>query len=325
LIHKLRESEIDGFTIVYGEGMEKWTPLSEVSELKEAAQRVAEEELKTQLVMSAVPTEESHVFVDDEIKTLIEPFPSALPASHEKKRFVADNGVRYMWDEMAQDWVEDDSLSQSESEEENEEKNEGDEEGKSESTEKRKRKKKKKDTSGWKDSVGSKFWIYIENLPLDITLDEMKAHFSKVTPHLSAFAPPLGSLSQVGLIALSPVDQLPKIKIYRDESGQPKGDASICYNAAESVEMAVDIFDGGYIRPNTRPISVSRAEFQKKDSASSSSSVSVAPGDDQQKRKRGKVTHAQVKVTQNALAQALAWNEDDDLGPSTHSPASFPV
>jgi RNA recognition motif-containing protein len=118
------------------------------------------------------------------------------------------------------------------------------------------------------------------------------------------------------LIALSPVDQLPKIKIYHDDNGHQKGDASICYNAAESVEMAVDIFDGGYIRPNTRPISVSRAEFQKKDSTTSVASTlsGAAPGEEPQKRKRGKVTHAQVKVTQNAVAQALAWNEDDDLG-----------
>lgn len=107
---------------------------------------------------------------------------------------------------------------------------------------------------------------------------------------------------------MSPLDQLPKIKIYRDENGEPKGDASICYNAAESVDMAVNFFDGGYIRPNTKPITVSRAEFQKKNS--------VAPSTDgsEQKRKKGKITHAQVKVTQNAMAQALAWNEDDDLG-----------
>lgn len=116
---------------------------------------------------------------------------------------------------------------------------------------------------------------------------------------------------KVGLIALSPVDQLPKIKIYRDENGEPKGDASICYNAAESVEMSINILDGGYIRPNTNPISVSKAEFQKKDTA-------VTHGNEKSlQRKKGKITHAQVKVTQNAMAQALAWNEDDDLGTLT--------
>jgi hypothetical protein len=176
---------VDGFTIVYGEGMEKWTPLSEVSELKEAAQKIAEEELQTQLIMNALPEEAQQIFVEDEIKTLTEPLPSpVIPTSLEKKRFVADNGVKYMWDNSTQDWVEDESFSQSESEEENEERNEVSEEGKSENPEKkRKRKKKKKDTSEWKDSAGSKFWIYIENLPLDITLDEMKSHFSKVIVH----------------------------------------------------------------------------------------------------------------------------------------------
>lgn len=105
------------------------------------------------------------------------------------------------------------------------------------------------------------------------------------------------------------MDQLPKIKIYRDENGEPKGDASICYNAAESVEMSINILDGGYIRPNTKPISVSKAEFHKKD-------PTATPSNEKQQRKKGKITHAQVKVTQNAMAQALAWNEDDDLGVS---------
>lgn len=118
---------------------------------------------------------------------------------------------------------------------------------------------------------------------------------------------------QVGLIALNPVDQLPKIKIYVDEAGQPKGDCSICFNAESSAEMALSVLDGGYIRPSSKPLSVTRAEFHKRETpapGSGSSAITQPP------RKKAMLTHAQIKVSQNAMAQALAWNEDDDVGVS---------
>lgn len=189
LIHKLRQSEIDGFTVVFGEGMEKWTPLSEVPELKEAAQKIAEEERKTQLVLNS--SEDSQIYIEDRFKELNDSIKPSKDAN-DKKRFVADDGIKYMWDDDLQDWVEDDADSESDKSEEDDDEAvedngaEGDPGKKliSSSNEvsekKRKRKKKKKDSSEWKDSVGSKYWIYIQNLPLDITVDELKAHFSKV-------------------------------------------------------------------------------------------------------------------------------------------------
>jgi hypothetical protein len=77
--------------------------------------------------------------------------------------------------------------------------------------------------------------------------------------------------------------------------------------------MALSILDGGYIRPKTNPISVSRAEFSKKEH-SQAEPTTERDRESEKKKKKTKVTHAQVKVTQNAMAQALAWNEDDDLG-----------
>ncbi|CAE7721059.1 Htatsf1, partial [Symbiodinium microadriaticum] len=102
------------------------------------------------------------------------------------------------------------------------------------------------------------------------------------------------------------------IKLYRDEQGNPKGDASICYIAEASVDMAVSVLDGGFIRPMSKPLSVSRAEFQKKDGTQGEGEGTGVAW----KKPRQNLTHAQVKVTQNAIAQALAWNEDDDLGVS---------
>ena len=114
----------------------------------------------------------------------------------------------------------------------------------------------------------------------------------------------------MGLIALNPVDQLPKIKIYLDDNGQPKGDCSICYNAESSADMALEVLDGGYLRPSSRPLSVTKAEFQKRAAPQGTGDVTQRP------RKKPMLTSAQIKVSQNAMAQALAWNEDDDMGVS---------
>ena len=65
------------------------------------------------------------------------------------------------------------------------------------------------------------------------------------------------------MIAISPVDQQIRIKIYKDENGLCKGDASLCYNAETSVAMAIDYLSGGYIRPSHQ-ITVSKAEFKNK-------------------------------------------------------------
>lgn len=101
---------------------------------------------------------------------------------------------------------------------------------------------------------------------------------------------------------------MPKIKLYKDEEGNLKGDCSICYNAKESVEMAVSYLDEGYIRP-THKIRVTKAEFEAKDDAatdtttsttskpSSSGSTSAAPS------KRYKISSAQVKVAKSAMNQ----------------------
>ena len=107
---------------------------------------------------------------------------------------------------------------------------------------------------------------------------------------------------------MNPVDQLPKIKLYLDENGEPKGDCSICYNAESSADMALEVLDGGYIRPSTKALSVTRAQFQKRPLLNEEES--------DQPRKKPMLTQAQRKVSQNAMAQALAWNEDDDVGVS---------
>lgn len=137
--------------------------------------------------------------------------------------------------------------------------------------------------------------------------------------------------SQVGLIALNPADQLPRIKLYRNEDGGLKGDCSICYNALESVEMAVDVLSGGYIRP-THKITVTKADFSNsgggggggggsrsggyKDASSAIAGGAAAAGGASAGGRRPRVSNAQMKVAAAAMRQALSWNEDDDIGVS---------
>ncbi len=135
----------------------------------------------------------------------------------------------------------------------------------------------------------------------------------------------------MGLIALSPYDQQAKIKIYRDASLAPnsatmeapcKGDALVCYNAEESVKLAVDVLSGGFLRP-THQVTVTRADFSSADSLGNNNSNNTAEGHQaqgagnnkpQQQMYKPNLSQAQVKVAKSAIKQALTWNEDDDIG-----------
>ena len=103
----------------------------------------------------------------------------------------------------------------------------------------------------------------------------------------------------MGLIAISPFDQQLRIKIYKDEYGSCKGDASLCYNSETSVTMAIDYLSDGYIRPSHK-ITVTRAEFKSKGN-----------NDSDGRSKRPKMTNAQYKVAQSVMKNALGWGEND--------------
>jgi hypothetical protein len=205
IVHKLQQGEIDGYTMVFGEGLEGWKQLMDVPELKEASVKAAQEEENTQAILTALPAQEEQVFVNEDgvMSGVLDTLSEAVKAG-DKKYFVADDGVRYAWDDGEQDWVEDDEPLESENESESSqtgpgghqkgkkpaaagvgEKGDTEEvegEGGEEAEEKQKRKRKKRKKKSGQDwnAAASKLWVYISGLPLDITVDEMKAHFSKV-------------------------------------------------------------------------------------------------------------------------------------------------
>jgi RNA recognition motif-containing protein len=129
-----------------------------------------------------------------------------------------------------------------------------------------------------KKSAGPNNWIYITGLPSDCTVDEVKLHFSKV-----------------GLIALNPLDQQSKIKLYYDANGLCKGDCSLCYNAKESVDVAINVLDLGYIRPSNQ-VNVTKAEFILKEGGGGGGNIK-----DVNSTTRSNITQAQVKVAQAGI------------------------
>jgi len=106
-------------------------------------------------------------------------------------------------------------------------------------TKSRKRKRK-----GWKKVVNT--FVYVENLPLDITMEEIVPHFQKC-----------------GILKKDPYTGELKVKLYTDSEGRLKGDASVGYFKKESVDLAEMILDGSQIRPG-HVIKVTRAKFTPK-------------------------------------------------------------
>ncbi|KAG4301212.1 hypothetical protein PCANB_002556 [Pneumocystis canis] len=73
--------------------------------------------------------------------------------------------------------------------------------------------------------------IYISNLPLDVTEDEIRETFSKC-----------------GIISENIDTGKPRIKIYLNEQGEPKGDAMVIFFREESVKLAIQLLDDTYLR-----------------------------------------------------------------------------
>lgn len=295
ILHKMKQGEIDGLTMICEENNRgKYQQLATIDCLREAISKIAQEEEAAELALNSVNTtdvsNDQFTFHSDDFSqqpAIPDNFFKKLKSNEvTKKSFIADDGIRYKWDDTEQDWLEDSDQEsedernndESEDDEEDEPINQSSENNQTNEINNDKKRKRKKKTK-----KGPNTWIYVNGLPNDMTEDEMKAHFSKV-----------------GLIAINPLDQQARIRLYREEDGTCKGDATIQYNAPESVQLAIDILHDGYIRPNFK-ISVTIADFSSHNQHFTSKSAKI-------------ITAAQRKVAQSAMKQALTWNEDDDIG-----------
>lgn len=88
--------------------------------------------------------------------------------------------------------------------------------------------------------------VYIKGFPKDVTREEIKEMFSRC-----------------GVIRLDPVTSEERIKIYKDEQGQIKGDGLVTFVNLESVDLALEIMDGRQMRKGF-PIKVEKAVFEQK-------------------------------------------------------------
>lgn len=231
LIHKLRQQEIDGMSLVYGGGLTEWKQVSEVPELKNEMMKINQEEQAAEEAAAAAAAAASSIDVQHQIfafnseDDIIPPYSmpvqtekptesSSSSTNPSKKSFVADNGIRYGWDEEEQDWVElDDDEDLMDDQDEN---SDGDDYDDEDGTNRKGKKRKaapepdsdeavpesdsaaaaavsgdaassssaaappKKKRSKRKPKKAPNTWIYVTGLPANVTFEEIRDHFSKV-------------------------------------------------------------------------------------------------------------------------------------------------
>lgn len=303
IIDKFKKNEICSSTLMYSSSICKdnvWCKVQDIDALKDEIFNITHDheegnEYELPPVISGDINVRSHM-----------PLSSSSTSSTTvvKKTFTADNGMSYTWDDTSNDEATEEAAAIEETKVAD---NLSDNETNAITAEativatadaeidgpKKKRKSSKKSNGNW---------IYITGLPSDITVDELKSHFCKV-----------------GLIEINPIDQEAKIKIYTDSSDGTgtycKGDASLCYHAKESVQMAINVLSEGYIRP-THQVTVAKADFNSythhrsstDDATRSTCNVDKKGG----KRVKTQLEEAQLKVARNAMKQQLTWNNESD-------------
>ncbi|XP_063089446.1 17S U2 SnRNP complex component HTATSF1-like [Cavia porcellus] len=115
-----------------------------------------------------------------------------------------------------------------------------------EPTDPKKRGEKRKGDSGWFHAEeDSNTNVYVSGLPPDITVDEF-----------------IQLMSKFGIIMRDPQTEEFKVKLYKDNQGNLKGDGLCCYLKRESVELALKLLDEDEIRGYKLHVEV--AKFQLK-------------------------------------------------------------
>ncbi|KAE9337533.1 hypothetical protein PF008_g12485 [Phytophthora fragariae] len=304
------DGEVDGMTLVWSQELDGWKPIGEVPSLKEFLQEANDDmDRETELQEQATEVPVEHQVFEKEATEAL----------------VAEDGKKYVFDAESKTYVTPEDKIEEELASLQEAAMAGDDKkeeanppiGKANSTKsenggesarkdevpsaasmatetkpadqtdadanKRKKKKKKKSDKWKKSKVNT--WVYVNGLPLDITVQEVHDHFAKC-----------------GVIQSDIVTGEPRIKVYQNkESGGLNGDCSVCYMKEASVELAVQLLDKSQIRPEW-PIDVSPAQFKQK-------------GQDFVKRKKPKIdTRAKIKMFEKA--KALSWNEGEVSEPA---------
>lgn len=151
--------------------------------------------------------------------------------------------------------------------------------------EKEKRKRKRKNKPKWKKPKINTY-VYVQGLPLDTTEAEVAEFFAKF-----------------GVLRPDESDgKTPKIKLYRDEAGQLKGDGRICFLKEGSIPLCLQLADGADFREGSHPLKVQPATFSMK------GDTFVERETAEEKKKRSKAIVALKKKE-----RALDWGADDGV------------
>ncbi|XP_012934154.1 HIV Tat-specific factor 1 isoform X2 [Heterocephalus glaber] len=152
-----------------------------------------------------------------------------------------------------------------------------------EPTEPRKKGEKRKGESGWFHVEEDRNTnVYVSGLPPDITVDEF-----------------IQLMSKFGIIMRDPQTEEFKVKLYKDNQGNLKGDGLCCYLKRESVELALKLLDEDEIRGYKLHVEV--AKFQLKGEYDAS-----------KKKKKCKDYKKKLSVQQ----KQLDWRPERRAGPS---------
>ncbi|KAM5221524.1 17S U2 SnRNP complex component HTATSF1 [Ctenodactylus gundi] len=153
----------------------------------------------------------------------------------------------------------------------------------SEPTDSRKRGEKRKGESGWFNVEEDRNTnVYVSGLPPDITVDEF-----------------IQLMSKFGIIMRDPQTEEFKVKLYKDNQGNLKGDGLCCYLKRESVELALKLLDEDEIRGYKLHVEV--AKFQLKGEYDAS-----------KKKKKCKDYKKKLSLQQ----KQLDWRPERRAGPS---------
>ena len=144
-----------------------------------------------------------------------------------------------------------------------------------------KKEKKRKKSEKWVTPKVN-HWIYLTGLPSGVTSSEIATFCAKC-----------------GLIEENPKSGDPRIKLYRDEEGEAKGDASVCFAHEASVGLAIQLLDTSLFLNTSNVVNVSIAEFKQK-------------GTTFIKRNRIKLDQKD-KIRKRQQQQSLGWNEGEDV------------
>ncbi|XP_045394795.1 HIV Tat-specific factor 1 [Lemur catta] len=152
-----------------------------------------------------------------------------------------------------------------------------------EPTDLRKKGEKRKSESGWfhvEDNRNTN--VYVSGLPPDISVDEF-----------------IQLMSKFGIIMRDPQTEEFKVKLYKDNQGNLKGDGLCCYLKKESVELALKLLDEDEIRGYKLHVEV--AKFQLKGEYDAS-----------KKKKKCKDYKKKLSLQQ----KQLDWRPERRAGPS---------